>query len=33
VLTALSELHIAVPDEISVVGNDDIPFHDTTLCN
>jgi DNA-binding LacI/PurR family transcriptional regulator len=26
VLTALSELHIAVPDEISVVGNDDIPF-------
>jgi LacI family transcriptional regulator len=26
VMTALSELGIAVPDEISIVGNDDIPF-------
>ncbi len=26
VLSALTELRIAVPDEISVIGNDDIPF-------
>jgi DNA-binding LacI/PurR family transcriptional regulator len=26
VMAALSELHIKIPDEISIVGNDDIPF-------